>query len=345
MDFSDFQANVPLAPFTTTRIGGPAEYLFIATKQSRLFSVLKFVSSSIQNSKLKIENFHLLGLGSNVIISDSGLPGLTVINKATGIKVFPKVYQSNKFFPTYTQRQENDPQNYLHFSKIDYDESGLPTQEVQILAGNPLPLAINQTLSLGLTGLQWFSYIPGTVGGAVYQNTHGGKYHFSDYLVSVKVFNLETGKTKIYKKPELSWGYESSFFQANPHLIILSARLRLFKGDTKLAKQVSTAWILQKSKVQPMNSAGSVFANPPLELCFAEWGEQKSTGWIIDHELNLKGFAIGDAQISEKHSNFIVNRGHATATDYFALVKHVQKLVRDRFGFDLIPEVKFLGKF
>jgi UDP-N-acetylmuramate dehydrogenase len=112
-----------------------------------------------------------------------------------------------------------------------------------------------------------------------------------------------------------------------------------------LAQQVSAAWIDQKSKVQPMNSAGSAFANPSLETCQKLWGEQKSTGWIIDHELNLKGFAIGDAQISLQHSNFIVNRGHATATDYYQLVKHVQKLVHDHFGFDLVPEVKFLGKF
>jgi UDP-N-acetylmuramate dehydrogenase len=94
-----------------------------------------------------------------------------------------------------------------------------------------------------------------------------------------------------------------------------------------------------------MNSPGSAFANPSLEICLAKWGEQKSAGWIIDHELNLKGFSIGDAQISETHSNFFVNKGHATATDYYALIKYVQKQVKDKFGFDLVPEVKFLGKF
>ena len=339
MDFSDFQSNTPLTPFNTLHLGGNAQYLFIAAKQSQLFDVLKFASAHPDLP------FHLLGLGSNVIISDDGLPGLTVINKAIGIKVFPKVYLSNNFSITYTQRKENEPDKYLDFSKIDYDESSLSSQEVVIQSGTPLPFAISQTISLGLTGLQWFSYIPGTIGGAVFQNVHGGKYHFSDYIVSVKVFDLTTGKTSIFKKSDLSWKYETSFFLQNPHLIILSVRLRLFKGDTNLAKQVSSAWTIQKSKVQPMNSAGSVFANPPLEICQKIWGEQKSTGWIIDHELNLKGFAIGDAQISEKHSNFIVNRSHATASDYFALVKHIQNLVHSRFAFDLIPEVKFLGKF
>jgi UDP-N-acetylmuramate dehydrogenase len=339
MDFSDFPSHVPLAPYTTTRIGGFAEYLAVATKQSQLFNLLKFAAVHPNTP------FHLLGLGSNVIISDDGLPGLTVINKAASIKVFPKIYPAVTLSLTYTQRKENEPEKYLDFSKIDYDESGFPTQEVVIQSGTPLPYAISHLISLGLTGLQWFSYIPGTVGGATYQNVHGGKYHFSDYIVSVKIFDLKNGKTKILKKADLNWKYETSLFLQNPHLVILSTRLRLFKGDTKLAKQVSTGWILQKSKVQPMNSAGSVFANPPLEVCQKLWGEQKSTGWIIDHELNLKGFAIGDAQISEKHSNFIVNRGHATAADYYALVKHIQKLVKTRFAFDLVPEVKFLGKF
>lgn len=340
MDFSDFQSNVPLAPFTTARLGGPAEHLAVAKNQTQLFSLLKFLHlhPSLPHT--------ILGLGSNVIISDSGLPGLTIINQAKQIKIFPKVTPSTqKFDTTSTQRRENEPEKYLDFSKIDYDESGYPTQEVLVQAGTPLPIAITHLLSLGLTGLQWFAYIPGTVGGAVYQNIHGGKYHFSDYLVSAKVFDLKSGKTKLYKKDDLSWQYESSFFQSHPHLVILAVRLRLFKGDAELAQQVSAAWIAQKSKVQPLNSPGSTFANPPLDICQKLWGEQKSTGWIIDHELNLKGFSVGDAQISPQHSNFIVNRSHATAADYYALVKHVQNLVKKRFGFTLQPEVKFLGEF
>lgn len=340
MDFSDFQTNVPLAPYTTTKIGGPAEYLFVATKQSQLFSVLKFLHT---HPSLP---YTILGSGSNSIISDSGLPGLTIINKVNQITLFDKISPpATDFKVTYTQRQENEPEKYLDFSKIDYDESGFPTQEVLIQAGTPLPFAINHLLTLGLTGLQWFSYIPGTIGGAVHQNIHGGKYHFSDYIVAIKVFDLKTGKTRLFRKEELSWKYEASLFLQNPDLIILSVRLRLFKGDVILAKQLSVAWITQKSKVQPMNSPGSAFANPPLELCQKIWGEQKSAAWIIDHELNLKGFAIGDAQVSLQHANFFVNRGQATATDYYSLIQHVQKLVQVKFGFELVPEVKFLGQF
>lgn len=339
MDFSDFQKNVPLAPFTTLKIGGPAEYLVIATKQSELFEILKFLHL---HPKLP---YTILGRGSNTVISDSGLSGLTIINQASQIKVSPKITPTISFAATDTQRNENEPNQYLDFSKIDYDESHYPTQNATIQSGTPLPYAINQLISLGLTGLQWFAYIPGTVGGAVYQNIHGGKYHFSDYLESIKVFNLKTGKTEIYQKSQLSWKYETSFFQANHHLIILSATIRLFKGDTDLAKQVVRAWIEQKSKVQPLNSPGSTFANPSPEDCQRVWGEQKSAGWIIDHELNLKGFSIGGAQVSLQHSNFFVNTGSATATDYKKLVDYVQQKVKEKFDINLVPEVKFLGKF
>lgn len=339
MDLSDFQKNVPLAPFTTLKIGGPAEYLAVVTKQSELFEILKFLHLHPELP------YTILGRGSNAVISDSGLPGLTIINQASQIKISPKITPPTSFTATDTQRNENEPSQYLDFSKIDYDESHHPTQSVTIQSGTPLPYAINQLISLGLTGLQWFAYIPGTIGGAVYQNIHGGKYHFSDYLESIKVFNLKTGKTEIYKKSQLSWKYETSFFQTNPHLIILSATLRLFKGDTDLAKQVVRAWIEQKSKVQPINSPGSAFANPSLADCQRVWGEQKSAGWIIDHELNLKGFNIGGAQVSLQHSNFFINTGSATATDYKKLVDHVQQQVYDKFQIHLTPEVKFLGKF
>ena len=84
-----------------------------------------------------------------------------------------------------------------------------------------------------------------------------------------------------------------------------------------------------------MNSLGSVFKNPPSD----------SAGRIIDQELGLKGFRIGDAQISPKHANFIVNLGKATATDYFALVRHVQSLAKSKLNINMEPEIKFLGDF
>jgi len=332
--------NQSLSTYTTLRLGGNTELFAIASKQSELFDLLKFLH---QHPELP---FTILGSGSNVVISDTGLPGLTIVNKATKIDIHPRIHEPDSTFKvTYAQRNENEPQKYLDFTKLDYDESGLPYQEVTIQAGTSLPFAITQLITAGLTGLQWFAYIPGTIGGAIVHNIHGGSYHISDYVKSVTVFDLNTKKTVTYQKTDLNWQYETSFFLNNPHLIIVSVILNLFHGDTNQAKSVRDAWIAQKIKVQPINSPGSTFQNPSIEICQKIWGEQKSAGWIIDHELNLKGYSIGDAQISLQHSNFFINTGHATATDYKKLVDYVQNTVKTKFGFDLIPEIKFLGDF
>lgn len=337
--------NHPLAPHTTLKIGGPADIYVHTTTQDQYISILKFLHHLITGHRLLITDIHLFGNGSNVLISDSGLRGLVLQNSASGIKVMSNHPQTSSFQKTYTQRKENEPEKYLDFSKLDYDESRSPVEKVKVQAGTPLPLAINKTIDMGFTGLQWFAYIPGTVGGATWYNIHGGSYHLSDYIDTVKVFNLNTGKPEFFKKSDLSWKYEKSFFQQNPHLTILSTTFNLFLGDPDKAKQVVAAWIGQKIKVQPTNSAGSTFQNPPLEDCTRVWGEQKSAGWIIDHELGMKGRQIGGAQISPQHSNFIINTGNATATDYLALVKLVRDEVEKRFQIKLEMEVKMLGEF
>ncbi len=345
--FPDIQIfeNHPLAPHTTLKIGGPAD-IFAQPKNSYQFkSLLNFV----YHSHLPIT---ILGNGSNVLISDSGIRGL-IIQNTTQPKIklladnLPPL-QPNAEKPTLaisTQRMENEPDKYLDFSRLDYDESAYPRVSIQMSAGTPLATAINQTIASGWTGLQWFAYIPGTIGGAIWYNIHGGKYHLSQYLHKITVFNLQNGCKETYNSSLLDWGYDTSPFQKQPHLIILSATLRLFKGDPQLAKTTADAWIAQKSKVQPMNSAGSVFQNPTLEESTKIWGEQKSTGWIIDHELNLKNFRIGDAVIGPQHANIFTNQGSATAADFLALINHVQSETKKRFGLVLRPEIKLLGEF
>ena len=328
--------NVPLAQYTTLKIGGPADYFIKANSTTDLIKIL---------SSADIKPITILGNGSNVLISDTGIRGLVIKNTSSEIKIVNCKLKIENFSPTYTQRQENEPDKYLNFSKLDYDESTPPISEIEISSGCLLSYIINWTLDHGLTGLQWFAYIPGTIGGAIVHNIHGGTYHIADYLKSITCFDQNSQKTVTYQKSDLNWQYEQSFFLQNPNLVILSVVLNLFHGDTIKAKSVRDAWIAQKIKVQPMNSPGSAFQNPSLEICQKNWGEQKSAGWIIDHELNLKGYSIGDAQISNQHSNFFVNNGHATASDYYKLIKHVQNLVKTKFGFDLLPEIKFLGDF
>lgn len=334
--------NHPLAPHTTIKIGGPAD-IFIHTKSSKeLKSILLFYRDI--NSCLPTDTpITILGNSSNTLISDSGLHGIVVKNSSTTFSIIPtsnrKVQKPNRIS---TRRTENNPGKYLNFSNLDYDESDRSQVLVKVDSGCNLPSIINQLINQGITGLQWFAYIPGSIGGATFSNIHGGSYHFSDFIQQVEVFNLKTGSTEILNKKDTNWGYDSSSFQQQPHLVILSTVLSLFKGDITRAKDTVIAWIKQKSAVQPMNSLGSVFKNPPLEICQKFWNEQKSAGWIIDNELKLKGKSSGDAQISLKHANFIINNDHATAKNYLNLIKLIQSQMQAKFNFQFELEIKLI---
>ncbi len=332
--------NHPLAPYTTLKIGGPADLFIITTTSDEFQQTLEYLSP-ISPSEITV-----LGNGSNVLISDLGIRGLVIKNSGQSIKIIGQsAVRADYAPPVSTQRHEDDPSQYLNFTKIDYDESNSPQIQVNISSGTNLSYAINYLLDSGITGLQWFAYIPGTIGGAIWYNLHGGNYHIHQYLNTVTYLNLSSGKTITVKSSQLSWEYDRSEFQNHPDWIILSAVFNLYQGDASRAKKTAQAWIAQKSKVQPMNSAGSVFQNPTLDQCLPIWGEQKSTGWIIDQVLGLKGYQVGDAAIGPQHANIFTNLGQATAKDYLALISKVQSEAKSKLSLDLKLEVKLLGEF
>jgi len=331
--------NHPLADYTTVKIGGPADIFVNCLNNEQFLSILQYISNN------NIKDFTILGNGSNVLISDSGIRGIVIKNSSSNIEILNQTENNKNVDKIDTHRNENEPNAYLDFSNLDYDESNEPEILVKIDSGVNLPYAINYLIENGVTGLQWFAYIPGTIGGAIYCNIHGGNYHFSDYINEIEILNLDTNQIKTYPKNEFGWDYDKSFFQSNDNLIILSVTLKLHLGDPIRAKNTAEEWIKQKVKVQSMSSTGSVFKNPKLEECLTIWSEQKSTGWIIDQELKLKGYAIGDAQISPLHANFIVNNGHATASDYFKLINLIQSQMQAKFNWQFELEIKLLGEF
>ena len=261
---SEIYQNHPLAPYTTVKIGGPAD-IFIHTHSSDEFkNILVFLNGGE-------DNITILGNGSNVLISDSGLRGIVIKNDSQEIEI-------------------------------------LPENKVKASSGTQLAYLISFTLEHNLLGLEEFAYIPSTIGGAIAGQIHGTKGLISDYLDSVEKYG--------------------SF--------IISAVFKLSPGDSAIAKQQLQETIQKKSLVQSMNSLGSVFKNTP---------NQDPTGLIIDQKLGLKGFAIGDAQISPKHANFIINNGQATAQDYLAVINHIQSQAKAKLGIQFEPEIKFLGNF
>lgn len=281
--------NIALASHTTVKIGGPAEYFCQATTKNDLLGALQS----------PLEPKTLLGNGSNVLISDSGIKGLVIKNS---------------------------------LSEINY----LDNNQVQVSSGTPLPLLITDTAHHHLTGLEEFTYIPATLGGAVYCNIHGvNKNNFNKFLTSVETYDLKSSKIQHLSSKDLHWDYDFSEFQQKHHLVILSATMALYPGNTDQSQKLIDQIINDKSQKQPLPSLGCVFKNP----------KNDSAGRIIDSDLKLKGFRIGDAQVSNTHANFIVNLGHATATDYLALVRHIQSEAFSKLNLDLIPEIQFLGDF
>ena len=191
----------------------------------------------------------------------------------------------------------------------------------------------NAGLENSLTGFEFACGIPGTVGGAVFMNA--GAYHgeIADVIESADVIDTE-GNVITLNKEQLELGYRTSYVMKKGY-IVLSAIFKLQSGEEeKIKERVSDLTFMRESK-QPLEypSAGSTFKRP--EGYFA--------GKLIQ-DAGLKGFTLGGAAVSEKHSGFVINKNNATASDIINLIHHIQDEVKKQFGVDLHPEVRIIGE-
>jgi UDP-N-acetylmuramate dehydrogenase len=207
---------------------------------------------------------------------------------------------------------------------------------------NGLVIKYGQPLSsYVLKGLEWAVSIPGTVQGAVYGNAGAFGKSMADVVEQVEVFDAKTGKVKIFKNKDCHFAYRNSIFKKKKNLIILSVKIKSKKSNPQKIKQ----YLDYRKKTQPLSffSAGSVFKNPPPEQSPVR---RKSAGFSageLIEKCNLKGKRVGDAQISEKHANFIINLGNAKAREVKKLINLVKKQVKDRFKIGLEEEICYLG--
>ena len=290
------QQQVSLANYTTWRVGGPAEWLAEPNDAEQCLALLQWA----QAEGLKTQ---VIGAGSNLLIADAGLPGLTLCLRR------------------------------LQGSQLDA-ESG----QVKALAGEPLPTLARRAARLGLHGLEWAVGIPGTVGGAAAMNAGAQGGSTADCLTAVEVIDqslkdsLETTTTLC--NADLAYDYRHSLLQGSDHLVV-SAQFQLEPGhDAKELMRKTSGNLSHRTTTQPYQwpSCGSVFRNP----------EPEKAGQLIEG-LRLKGRRIGGAEVSPVHANFIVNVGDATADDIRALIDLVQNEVERMHGITLHPEVKRLG--
>jgi len=329
--------NEPLSAHTTLGIGGKAD-LFYETETSG--DLVK----AVRLSRTFDVPVTVLGGGSNVLIGDGGIRGLVIKNRSNKIKV----HKEGKFHSLLrnvvnARWMKNSKELKTRvFSDIDYPETDAPDVEVVMDSGVNLQRAMTILFDQGVTGLQWYSRIPGTIGGAVYNNIHGGTHTFAEIVKKVVVLDKHGGIKTITGK-NLKFGYDNSRFYETGE-IILEVTLVLKRGDVKKAKK--TAMKLKKRKSnQPMNSAGCVFKNISEEDRAILGYPTTSAGYIVENILNMTGYRIGRAAISRDHHNFIVNLGGARAKDFLAVRDEIARRARESVGIELEDKIVRLGEF
>lgn len=202
---------------------------------------------------------------------------------------------------------------------------------VNVESGISLNNFILKLVNENIKGLENLCGIPGTLGGAVVQNAGCYNSTISDYLESVTY--LENGIIKTIKKDECNFEYRNSIFKKNKNLIVLSCTFKLEKGNKEDMLSIIKEHNLKRKNTQPLlyPNAGSVFKNPI----------NNSAGKLID-ELGLKNYHINDAYISEKHANFIINKGNAKSKDIINLIKYIKKEVKNKYDIDLELEQEII---
>ena len=348
-----FQEFIPLAPYTTLRIGGPARFFCEVKDEAEIAEAVCFA----QERNLPL---FVLGGGSNLVVADSGWPGLVLRVAIGGI----------------TTQSTNAPGNAVLFS---------------VGAGVNWDDFVAQAVVQNCAGVECLSGIPGSVGGTPVQNVGAYGQEVSDTIESVRALDLKEDRIVVLPKPACGFRYRTSIFNTTERgrYIILRVNYRLKRGGTPSMKYADLQKYFADKKTLPSlaevreavreirrskgmlivpgdddcRSAGSFFKNPVLsEAQFKDLAERTqfkgleipsypaldaqrkvSAAWLVEHSGFSKGYAVGPAGISHKHALALINRGEAKASDIVGLKDEIQHGVQEAWGILLEPEPVFLG--
>jgi len=283
-----FRLNESMKKHTTLRIGGNAKYYIEVYNISELNTVL----SLSKNFNLSL---FIIGAGSNLLVSDSGIDGFVLRFKG-------------------------------EFEKIDF----IPEKDECIAgSGVMLPFLIKKCVDMKYSGLEQLSGIPGTVGGGIVMNAGTNKQTIFENLVEVTTIN-KNSILETLPKQKINYSYRKTDLEGK---IILNAKFKLKRKSQQEIVEKITEILLERSKTQPLGTlnAGSIFKNP----------ENNFAGKLIE-ECGLKGFKIGNVYVSDKHANFIINSGNATAEEIKQLIFEIRNRVYKMKGIKLELELKII---
>lgn len=215
------------------------------------------------------------------------------------------------------------------FSLTELNKVHINGLQIRAEAGVNMVYLAYEAAKTGLSGFEFMGGIPGTIGGGIYMNAGAYKYCMADVFTSALVLDSE-GQIKTLTKEEMCFDYRKSVLQKHKDWILVEATFTMTPRDPKDILAVLDKRKEKRMATQPWNfaSAGSIFRNP-----------DKQAAWQYIDECGLRGYEIGGAQVSPKHSNFIVNNGYASARDILDLILLVEKTVFDRFKVELKKEV------
>ncbi|HAX72891.1 MAG TPA: UDP-N-acetylenolpyruvoylglucosamine reductase [Firmicutes bacterium] len=267
---------------------------------ARAFVVPNSKESLVRTLQIIKENdiaFKVIGKGSNLLPSDEVFNGV-VIKCDKGL-------------------------DYIHIEDT----------VVTVGAGVSTIVLANHLAKAGLSGLEFLSGVPGSIGGAIFMNAGAYNKEIKDILVKALV--LDGNGNLVWKNnDEFEFMYRTSIMQQKRDWTLVEAIIKLEHGEIEEIKELMKSRRERRTQSQPTNfpSAGSTFRNP-----------LPHASWKLIEDAGLRGHRIGGAEVSQKHANFIVNVGEATATDIYELIQYVQKVVLEKYGIELHPEVEMFN--
>ena len=283
--------HYPMRELTTYQVGGPAEVLWEARDLMTLKEVIGYLS---------VENipYHVLGKGSNLLVTDTGIDGVMILLKGSLATI------------------EMRPESSL----------------VRAGGGVHLTTLMKWCKRKGMSGLEFMAGIPGTVGGAVVMNAGAFRQEIGEKVKAIQCV-VHGGEAVSMNRSKLKFSYRKLHVQEGS--AIVSASFQLLPSTPEKVAEKMGDFLKKRKETQPYGepSAGSVFKNPPGD----------HAGRLIE-KAGLKGRKIGGAMVSQKHANFILNKGHATATDILSLMELLHFEVKRTSGISLEPEIKILGE-
>lgn len=284
--------NEDMKKHTTFKIGGPAEcFIKIKTKEE-----LKEILNIAKENKIPVT---ILGNGSNILVLDGGIKGITLT---------------------------------IQIEYIDIKQNG-EKYKINVGGGYKLSKLAQICLKNEISGFEELSGIPGTIGGAVSMNAGAHGKEMKDIVEKIKCIDIN-GNEKEFSNEEANFEYRKSIFKGNSY-IVTEVVLKLEKGKHDEIKAKMDEYSQYRKTKQPIEypSAGSTFKR----------GKDYITAKLID-DAGLKGYSIGDAVVSTKHSGFVINKGNASAKDVLDLVKYIKDTIEEKFNKQIELEIEVVGE-